>query len=168
LPRQAHVIGDEQAHTRHLQGLAQRFELVGLDIDPSAVRSLKKLGVGGGDAVPAQGVEVGGELLGLVKAPLGHGLPAALPQHLDVDFPLTEHRQPLANGVVLHAGHRHNCVGAGLLGGLHVFHQVAAGAAADNGSGLELLAGSGGRGGHALTDSSLWRTRAATSQSCST
>ena len=75
---QAHVIGDEQAHPWHEQGLAQRFELVGLHIDAGPVGGLEQLGVGGGDAVPAQGVEVGRKLAGLIEAALGNGFPAAL------------------------------------------------------------------------------------------
>ena len=135
---QAHVISDEQAHPRHEKGLAQRFQLVGLHIDAGPVRGLEQLGVGGGDAVPTQGVEVGRKLPGLIKATLGHSLPAALPQHLEVDLPLPEHREPRPDGVVLHAGQRHHRVGAGLLGGLHLFHQIAPGAAAHHRTGLEL------------------------------
>ena len=135
---QAYVVSDKQAHPGHVESLAQRFQLVGLHIDPGPIRGLEQFGIGGGGAVPTQGVEVGRKLSGLIKATLGHRLPAALPQHLEVDLPLPEHREPRPDGVVLHAGQHHHRVGAGFLGRLHLLHQVAPRAAAHHRAGLEL------------------------------
>ena len=158
---QAHVIGDKQAHPGHLERLAQWFELVGLDVDAGPVGGLEQFGVGGGDAVPAQGVEVGGELFRLVKSPLGHRLPAALPKHLKVDLTAQKYGEALTDGVVFHAGQGHDPVTPirhlAVHGGLHLFHQVAAGTAAHHGSWFELMAGTGRRGGHALSSSIHWR-----------
>jgi hypothetical protein len=72
---EADVVGDEEAHARHGQGLAQRLELVVLDLDAGAVRGLEEFGRGRGDAAPAQGVQVGGEQLGAVEAAAGDALP---------------------------------------------------------------------------------------------
>jgi len=45
------VVGDEQAHPRHPQRLAQRFELIGLDVDAGPQGRLEQPRVGAGDAV---------------------------------------------------------------------------------------------------------------------
>ena len=61
---QADVVGDEQVDARQQQGLAQRLELVGVEADAGPERGLEQPRVGGGDAVPAQRVQVGGEQRG--------------------------------------------------------------------------------------------------------
>ncbi|MFN9955675.1 MAG: hypothetical protein ACK55I_21465, partial [bacterium] len=115
----------------------------------------EQLRVSGGDAVPAQGVEVGGELARLIEAPLGHHLPTALAQHLKVDLTLQEHREALADRLVFHAGHRHHGVATGLavflLLRLDALHQVAAGAAAHHCTGFEPGEGLSPRHSHGLS-----------------
>ena len=74
---EADVVGDEQVDARQQQRLAQRLELVGVDPDAGAVRRLEQLRVGGGDGVPAQGVEVGRKGPRLVEPVLGDARPAS-------------------------------------------------------------------------------------------
>ena len=59
---QAGVVGDEEIHARQPEGLAQGLHLVGVDLDAGSKRRLEEVGVGGGDAVPAQGVQEGAEV----------------------------------------------------------------------------------------------------------
>ena len=59
---EAGVVGDEEIHARQSEGLAQGLHLVGVDPDAGAKRRLEEVGVGGGDAVPAQGVQEGAEM----------------------------------------------------------------------------------------------------------
>ena len=49
---QPHVVSDEQVHARQQQCLAQRLQLIGLDLDARAIGSLEQLGIGRGDRAP--------------------------------------------------------------------------------------------------------------------
>jgi hypothetical protein len=87
---QAHVVGNKQVYARHAQGHAQGLQLVGLDLDTGAVGRLKQLGIGGGDAAPAQGMQEGREQARLVKAPAGDAVPVGLTQQTGVDLALPQ------------------------------------------------------------------------------
>ena len=126
---QAHVVGDEQAHPRHAQRLAQWLQLVGLHIDASPQGRLEQPRIGAGDTVPAQCVEVAAKHLRVVKAPLAHRVPGGLAQHLGIHLPLPEHLELLAVCVVVEAGHPHHRVTLRVLGRLHFLHQPAVAAA---------------------------------------
>src|SRR5262249_51346682 len=59
---ETHVVGDEEVGSRQLQRLLERRELVVHQLDASAERALKELGIGGGDRVPFERVQVGREV----------------------------------------------------------------------------------------------------------
>ena len=132
---QAHVIGDEQAHPRHPQRLAQRFQLVGLYIDAGPQWRLEQARIGAGDAVPLQGVQITGEHPAVIKAPLAHRVPAALAQHPGIHLPLPEHLQHPAIDAIIQAGHAHNRVTACLLRRPDLFDEVIVAAAINNAAG---------------------------------
>ena len=134
---QADVVGDEQPHPRHLQGLAQGLELVVLDLDARPVGRLEEPGIGRGDAVPAQGVEVGREQIRAIEAPLGHRLPAALAEDPRVELALPQHLEGLAEGVVLEAGQADQGGVAVSVRGREILDEVLARADADDLSRLE-------------------------------
>src|ERR1700687_2169677 len=48
------IVGDEEVDARHLERLFQRFQLVGHDLDASAVRRLEKSRVRGCYEIPAK------------------------------------------------------------------------------------------------------------------
>ena len=77
---EAGVVGDEEVDAREPQRLAQRLHLVGVDLDAGAERRLEEVRVGGGDAVPAQRVEEGGELARVVEALRARGRPSPPPR----------------------------------------------------------------------------------------
>ena len=104
---EAGVVGDEEIDARQPQGLAQRLHLVGVDRDAGAERGLKQVGVGRGGAVPAQGVEEGGEVAGRVEPPGGESGPALLFQNPPVDLVVPEDLQRLPLGVVVGTGEAH-------------------------------------------------------------
>ena len=64
---QADIVGDQQVDPRHPQGSDQGFELVVLDGDTAAERSLESLGIGIGHRRPADRVEEGLQRLGVVE-----------------------------------------------------------------------------------------------------
>ena len=68
---EAHVVGDEQVDARHRESAGYGLELVLLDGDAAAERSLERLGVGAGDGAPADGVEERTEGLRIVPAGFG-------------------------------------------------------------------------------------------------
>ena len=69
---EAHVIGDEEVHSRHRERPRHGFELVLLDHDAAAERRLEGLGVRAGDRAPADGVQERAEGLRVVPAGLGY------------------------------------------------------------------------------------------------
>ena len=101
---EADVVGDEEADARHAERLAERLELVGLDLYAGPEGGLHEARVGRGDAVPAEGVEVGREELRGVEAVLSHRRPAGARRDRRVDLALPEDGQLLALGVVVEAG----------------------------------------------------------------
>ncbi len=66
---QAHVVGDEQVDPWQEQGLAERLKLVGIQPDAGPEGRLEQPGVGGRDAVPPQGIQIGGESPCRVETP---------------------------------------------------------------------------------------------------
>ena len=100
---EAHVVRDEEIHARQQKRLAQRLELVGVDADAGAKGRLEELGIGRGDAVPAERVEVGGKMSGLVEPALSDGLPRFAVEDLPVEFELPNDLECLALGVVVEA-----------------------------------------------------------------
>lgn len=85
---QAHIVGNKQVYARHAEGHAQGLKLVGIDLDAGAVGRLEQLGIGGGDAAPAQGMQEGREQARLVKAPAGDAVPVGLTLQTGVDLAL--------------------------------------------------------------------------------
>ena len=77
---EADVVGDEEVDAREPQRLAQRLDLVGVDLDAGAERRLEEARVGRGDAVPAERVQVGRELARVVEALGGEVVPAPPPR----------------------------------------------------------------------------------------
>jgi len=84
---QADIVGDEQIDALQQQGFAQRFQLVGVQADASAEWRLKQVGIGGGQAVPAQRVQIGGEQGPRIEAARRDGLPPFGGEQLGVYFP---------------------------------------------------------------------------------
>ena len=121
---QARVVGDEEIHARQAQRLAQRFHLVGVDLDAGSKRRLEKIRVGGGDAVPAQGVQEGAEVTGRVEAPGADGAPCFLLQDAAVDLEVPIDLQGLPLGVVVGAREA-DARGGGRGGVFHTLHQPA-------------------------------------------
>jgi hypothetical protein len=101
---EAHVVGDEQVDARELERLAQRFELVRLDLDAGPERRLEQGRVGGGDAVPPHRVQERSEQARFVEALLAEVAPPLLALDLGVEFLLPEDRELVALGVVVEAG----------------------------------------------------------------
>ena len=127
---EADVIGDEEVDARHEQRLAQRLELVGIDADTSAEGRLEEARIGGGDAVPAQAVDVGAEEADLIKAFGADAFPGVFTDDFgaQLHFPDDLGTHPL--GVVIDTGEAEQGTDAG--GGLDRFDQVMAGADLDD------------------------------------
>ena len=87
---EASVVGNEEVHAREPERLAQRLHLVGVDLDAGAERRLEEVRVGGRDAVPAQGVQEGGELARRVEALGGEIRPALLLEDAPVELVVPE------------------------------------------------------------------------------
>ena len=83
--------------------LAQRLHLVGVDPDAGAKRRLEEVGIGGGDAAPAQGVQEGAEVAGCIEAPRPDGAPCFLLQDAAVDLEVPVDLQGLPLGIVVGA-----------------------------------------------------------------
>jgi hypothetical protein len=77
--------------------------LVGVDVDAGAKRRLEQLRIGGGDAIPAQRVQVGREQSGLIEASGRQVLPRSVVENLGIDLLVPEHLQVLALRVVVDA-----------------------------------------------------------------
>src|ERR1017187_474039 len=98
------VVGDKEIDARHLEGLLQRLQLVGHDLDAGAVRRLEKSRVRGGYEVPAKRVEVGGEDMRRVEPLAGEVFPVSFRQDLSVNLAFPEDGEVLTLGVILQAG----------------------------------------------------------------
>ena len=103
----AGVIGNEQAHARQPQRLAQRLHLVGVDLDACPERCLEEVRIGRRDAVPPQRVQEGGKLTGLVEAPRREIPPALLFQNPTVDLVIPPDLEHLALGIIIGTGEPH-------------------------------------------------------------
>ena len=105
---QADVIGDEEIYPRKQERLAQRFELIRIDADASPERGLEQLRVGGGDAVPAQRVDVRRELAGFVKALPPNLLPAFGVEDLAAKLKVPNDFERFTLRIVVQAGQPNN------------------------------------------------------------
>ena len=101
----ADVVGDEEVDAGEQERFAQRFELVGLDLDAGAVRGLKEAGIGRGDGAPALDVEVGRKAGGRVESTIviGDGAEGRCADDGGVDLALPEDVEPLSLGVIVEA-----------------------------------------------------------------
>ena len=134
---EADVVGNEEVDAREEQGFAEGFQLVGHDLDASAVGGLEEFGVGGGDEVPADGVEVGGEFVGRVEAAGGDVVPVGRAKNFGIDFALPEDREAGALGVVVQAGEvDQGLLPVGIGGRIDVLDEIATGANENDGSSL--------------------------------
>src|SRR5690606_29000872 len=107
-------------------------------LDARAVGRLKERGIGRGDAVPAQRVEVGREQLGPIEAALGHVLPARAAEDPGVDLTLPQDLERIAERVVFEARERDEGRLAVVAGRGDALDEVLARADADDLAGLEL------------------------------
>ena len=100
---EAGVVGDEEVDAGHPERLAERLHLVGVDLDAGAERRLEEVRIGGGDAVPAKGVEERAEMAGRVEAPGADGAPRLPIEDAAVDLEVPVDLQRLPLGVVVGA-----------------------------------------------------------------
>jgi len=114
------------------QRLAQRLQLVGLHINPRPQRRLEQPRVGGRHAVPLQGVQVAGEHLRVIEAPLADRLPGALAKDPSIHITLPEHLCDLTVGVVIQTGQSHHGVAAFLFWRPDLLNQVVVAAAVNH------------------------------------
>ena len=121
---QSRVVGDEQIHAGQQQGFAQGFQLVGFQLDPGAERRLEQTRVGGGDAVPFQCVQVGGEQPRRIESSPGHRLPRLAGDDLRIDLALPQHLERFALIVVVHARQPHQRAIVGLCRFDHLLDQI--------------------------------------------
>ena len=107
---QADVIGYEQVDARELQGLGERNQLIGVELDTSAERGLERTRVGGRHAVPAERAEIGGEIADRVEGRLlvlaADRLPSLFADDAGIDLGLPDHLQLLTLSVVVDARQR--------------------------------------------------------------
>ena len=101
---EADVVGDQEVHARETEGLAKGEKLIGVQADAGAERRLKKVAIGGGGGAPADGAEMGGQDVGLVRKASAHAGPAVGVENPCADFGVPDHLQRLALGVVGNAG----------------------------------------------------------------
>ena len=101
---EAHVVGDEQVHSRHGEGAGHRLELVLLDGDTAAERRLEGLGVGAGHRTPADRIEEGTYLLGVVPIAFCHRWQLGGGDDLAAGFDLPGDGEFVAQVVVADAG----------------------------------------------------------------
>src|ERR1035441_3247816 len=101
---ESNVVGYKEVDARHLEGLFQRLQLVGHDLDTGAVRRLEKSRIGRGYEVPAKRVEVRGEDVRCVETPAGKVAPVGLRESMRIGLPFPEDGEVLALGVIFQAG----------------------------------------------------------------
>ena len=100
---EAGVVGDEQVDAGHAERLAERLHLVGVDLDAGPKRRLEEVRIGGGDAVPAQGVQERAEMAGRVEAPAADVVPRLLLEDATVDLEVPVDLQGLPLGIIVGA-----------------------------------------------------------------
>jgi len=98
------VVGDEEVDAREAKGLAQRFHLVGVDLDPCAERGLEQVWVGGGDRAPPERMKERAEEPGVIEAPRREVVPAFVGEDAPVELVVPQHLEDLALGVVVGTG----------------------------------------------------------------
>ena len=118
------VVGDEKVDAGHAERLAEGLHLVGVDLDAGPKRRLEQVRIGGGDAVPAKGVQEGTEMAGRVEAPGADGAPRFLLEDTAVDLEVPIDLQGLPLGIVVGAGEA-DARRRGRVGVLHRLHQPA-------------------------------------------
>ena len=123
---QADVIGDEEIYPRQSERLAQWFELVGIEPDTGAERRLEKAWIGGGDAVPSEGVQIGRETLRGIEAAFGQPPPVLAAADLSIEFVLPENIERLALGIIIDTGQAHQRGIAGIGRRLYLLDKVQA------------------------------------------
>ena len=101
------VIRDEEVHTRQLEGFAERLQLIGFDLDACTEGSLEELGIGGSDAVPAEGMEVGAEPALGVESPVTDGAPDILIHDPGIGFKFPDDIEQLSLCIIIQAGDMH-------------------------------------------------------------
>ena len=108
-----HVVGDEEIGPRQGERLFERDELVVHEPDAGAKGALEKLGVAGGDGIPGEGVEPGGELSGSLHSEKG-GLASAVSfEHPGAEFEFPKHGNPPPLAVVVQTDKVHPRLPAG-------------------------------------------------------
>jgi hypothetical protein len=121
---EAHVVGDEQVGPGHLQRPLEGRELVVEEPDARAKGRLEEARVGGGDGVPAERVEVGGEVPRRVEA-RDRAEPVRLGREdAGAELVLPEDGEGAPLRVVVEAHHRHAGGLAGRRAGRHLAHEV--------------------------------------------
>ena len=121
---EAGVVGDEEVDAGHAERLAKRLHLVGVDLDAGPERGLEEVRVGGGDAVPAKGVQEGAEMAGRVEAPGAEGAPRFLHEDAAVDLEVPVDLQGLPLGIIVGAREA-DARRRAQVGFLHRLHQPA-------------------------------------------
>jgi hypothetical protein len=121
---EADVVGDEEIHAGEQQGLPQRFELVGIEPDAGPEGGLEQLGIGGGDAVPAERVQIRGEQPRLIKPAFGDRVPGFAGEDFRIEFAFPQHFQRLPLVVVIDARQPHQRIVTGSLRRAGVFNEV--------------------------------------------
>lgn len=107
-----------------------------MELDAGAERGMEYSRVGRRDAIPLQGMVIGGKKLGVVE-PLGcQGVPSFAPLHLGIDLRFPEDFQLFSLGIIFQAGQP----GDGSVGRLfYIFNQIASGP--DDGCTADVLSG---------------------------
>ena len=89
---EADVVGNKEVDAREKEGFAEGLQLVRHDLDAGTVGRLEEFGVCGGDEVPADGVEIGGEFVGRVEAAGGDVIPVGRAKNFGVNLAFPENR----------------------------------------------------------------------------
>ena len=105
---EADIVRDEQVHAGQEEGLAERFELVGIKPDAGAERRLEDPRVRGGNAVPAQGVEERGEGFPGIEALRPDGFPRLAGDDFSIELKFPDRAEVAALGIIVHAGQVHH------------------------------------------------------------
>lgn len=100
---EADVVGDEEVHARKEESLAQRLELVGVELNAGAKGRLEELRVGRRDSIPPDRAHVGREQLRRIEAALGDAVPRLGAESLGIDLTLPQNLERLALSVVVDA-----------------------------------------------------------------
>jgi hypothetical protein len=104
---QAYVVRDEQVDPGEFEGLAEWLELVSLDSDTGAEGGLEELFVGGSDAVPTKGIEIGSEVFWPVEVPFAEFVPCLAIEDYGIEFHLPNNLDLLPLSIVVDAREFH-------------------------------------------------------------